>query len=68
MVAQSGFETGGTWSGTVTNLRGQYSPVFCFRDGTKAMDRLSELGATLIDLRDLNDLSKLQGDPSLFAK
>lgn len=68
LVAQSGFETGGTWSGTVTNLRGQYSPVFCFRDGTKAMDRLSELGATLIDLEDLNDLSKLQGDPSLFAK
>ncbi len=66
LVAQSGLETGGTWNGTVTNLRGQYSPVFCFRDGSQASQRLAEMGASLIDMAELGDFSNLRSDPSLF--
>ncbi len=68
LVAQSGLETGGTWNGTVTNLRGMHSPVFCFQDGSEAIQRLTELGAAVVDLHQLKDLSKLQGEHSLFTK
>ena len=67
-VAQSNLEVGGTWNGTVTNLRGHYSPVFCFRDGSEAANRLEQMGATLVDLEELSDFDKLQGEISLFIK
>lgn len=67
LVAQCRFEAGGTWNGTLTNLRGHYSPVFCFRDQSRASLQLEQLGVSLVDMDDLKDLSVLKGDPFLFA-
>jgi len=50
LVAQCSLETGGTWDGTVKNLRFGWSDVFCFRDGSNATQKLEQMGATLIDL------------------
>ena len=67
IVAQSGLEKGGTWDGTVRNLRFGWSPVFCFDDGSLAMDRLMQMGADPIGVKDLTDLSALKpGNMSLF--
>lgn len=55
-VAQSDWGRGGTWDGTVKNLRAGWSPVACFRDGGEAMTRLEALGAYLVDLPDLQAL------------
>ena len=60
LVAQCSFATGGTWSGTVQNLKNRWTPVFCFRDGSEANRQLEQLGATLIDLPALEDLASLQ--------
>jgi predicted Rossmann fold nucleotide-binding protein DprA/Smf involved in DNA uptake len=49
-VAQCALGKGGTWSGTVKNLRAGWSPVFCFRDSSAASRELKQMGATLIDL------------------
>lgn len=62
LVAQSDLATGGTWSGTMQNLRGGWSPVFCFRDGSEASLQLEQLGAQLIDLATLCDLSSLKDE------
>lgn len=58
LVAQSRL-TGGTWDGTVHNLRQHYSDVFCFRDGSPAMAELEQMGAVLIGLENLQDLAAL---------
>lgn len=58
-VAQCSQGTGGTWDGTVTNLRQSLSPVFCFRDGTAAMEALQSMGAWGISKEDLQDFSRL---------
>ena len=60
LVAQCAFGIGGTWSGTVRNLKEGWSPVFCFRDGSDAFIQLEQLGAGLIDLQDLRELSQLK--------
>lgn len=60
LVAQCSLGSGGTWSGTVQNLRGGWSPVFCFRDGSEASLQLEQLGAQLIDITALEDLSSLK--------
>ncbi len=44
-VAQSDLYKGGTWSGTVKNLRFGWSPVVCFDDGSPAMQALQQMGA-----------------------
>lgn len=62
-VAQSGMETGGTWDGTVNNLRRGWSPVFCFEDGSQAVRALTDRGAWGVSLEDLNDFSALQPTP-----
>ena len=54
-VAQSEFQKGGTWSGTVKNLRFGWSPVACFRDGSAAAVQLGQMGAYLIGREDLPD-------------
>ena len=59
LVAQSGLEKGGTWDGSVRNLRFNWSPVFCFDDGSEAAFRLEQMGATLIGLEKLKDLAAL---------
>ncbi len=59
-VAQCTLGQGGTWSGTVRNLKENWSPVFCFRDGSDASAQLEQLGAKEIGLEDLKHLAQLQ--------
>ncbi len=58
-VAQSDLHSGGTWDGTVKNLRGQWSSVFCFRDGSPASVELHMLGASFVGIRDLSNIHNL---------
>ena len=69
LVAQSDLGRGGTWSGTVRNLKENWSPVFCFRDGSGAALRLEQLGAVLIVPEELTELNRLQTKTiSFFGK
>lgn len=58
-VAQATLDKGGTWDGTVKNLRHGWSPVACFRDGSAASRQLEKLGAYLVEKEDLKDLTGL---------
>lgn len=60
LVAQSNLQKGGTWDGTVKNLRKGWSDVFCFEDGTEAARQLCRLGAEAIGPEQLNKLEALQ--------
>lgn len=59
-VAQADLHKGGTWDGTVKNLRHSWSPVVCFRDGSAASRELEQMGAYLIGIEDLGDFCALQ--------
>lgn len=59
-VAQSNHGKGGTWDGTVKNLRFGWSPVLCFRDGSDAALQLEQMGAYLIETGDVLDFGTLQ--------
>ena len=59
LVAQSDLGRGGTWDGTVKNLRFGWSTVACFRDGSESARKLEEMGAFLVGQEDLKDLSVL---------
>ena len=65
-VAQSELKKGGTWSGTVRNLRFGWSPVVCFRDGSEAAEQLEQMGAYQIGLADLQDFTCLQTPDNLL--
>lgn len=66
-VAQCSLKTGGTWKGTENNLKNRWSPAFCFGDGSKATERLLDMGATEVTIDDLQDIySLLTKAPSLF--
>ena len=58
-VAQCGLKTGGTWDGTVKNLRFGWSKVFCFDDGSESMKLLEEMGAELTERNKLRELAIL---------
>lgn len=58
-VAQSDLGKGGTWDGTVKNLRFGWSPVACFRDESEASVQLEQMGAYLIDKTDVQDFGTL---------
>ncbi len=58
-VAQCGRGHGGTWDGTTRNLKGRWSAVFCFDDGSEAVRALVEQGAEQILLDDLNNIRAL---------
>ena len=60
LVAQCAAGKGGTWDGTVKNLRHCWSPVFCFRDGSEGIAALCDMGADYITIEDLADLSLLR--------
>ena len=67
LAAQATLEKGGTWDGCVRNLRFGWSGVFCFDDGSEAVKRLEQMGATLVKMEDLSDLTALkQNNCSLF--
>lgn len=61
-VAQCTFGKGGTWSGSVQNLRFGWSPVFCFDDGSDGILELLQRGALPAQLQDLQDLAQLKSD------
>lgn len=54
-VAQCSLEKGGTWDGSVQNLRRKWSPLFCLKDGSPASLALEGMGATLIEPEALQD-------------
>lgn len=68
-VAQSAFQTGGTWDGTVKNLRFGWSDVYCFHDGSQSMQVLEQMGAQLVGMEELRSFYDLPESPkSLFDR
>lgn len=65
-VAQCSLGTGGTWDGTVKNLRHGWSDVFCFRDGSEASVQLAQMGAVLIEPEYLGEFRALETNPPSF--
>lgn len=65
-VAQCGYQTGGTWNGTVKNLRFRWSEVYCFEDGSQAMAELERMGARLIGMDALSDFCDLYTEQENF--
>ena len=66
-VAQADLHKGGTWDGTVKNLRFGWSNVACFRDGSEASRQLEQMGAFLVGQEDLENLcGLLDGEIRLF--
>lgn len=65
-VAQCRLEKGGTWEGTTQNLRHDWSPVFCFDDGSPAHIQLQQMGAQTVGFNDLQHISKLQASALSF--
>ena len=68
LVAQASYQHGGTWDGTVKNLRFRWSPVFCFDDGSPASELLCQMGANSIALEQLSDLKVLNGMEDNFLE
>lgn len=66
LVAQSGCGQGGTWDGTVKNLRFRWSDVFCFADGSPGTDMLCRMGANGVTVPELADLKALAGAQDNF--
>lgn len=58
-VAQSGYQQGGTWDGTVKNLRFGWSNVYCFADGSPASRLLEEMGAQSLEICQLTNFASL---------
>ena len=63
-VAQCTLGKGGTWDGTLQNLKHRWSSVFCFDDGSAAAGELIAMGATPVRIGQLTDFQKLQ--PSML--
>ncbi len=59
LVAQCADAVGGTWDGTVKNLKNGWSPVFAFADGSAGIARLAQMGAQTVTLEQLTDFSSL---------
>ena len=66
LVAQASYQKGGTWDGTVKNLRFGWSPVFCFDDSSPAAELLFQMGADPVTLEQLSDLKVLTGAEDNF--
>ena len=58
-VAQSELRKGGSWDGTVKNLRFGWSMAACFDDGSEAAQELEQMGAYLVGRKDLEDIGNL---------
>ena len=65
-VAQCDLGKGGTWDGTVKNLRHNRSPVFCYADGSEAVRELAQMGAAVVDCDGLKALDRLQSHTMNF--
>ena len=60
LVAQCTWGKGGTWDGTLRNLKNGWNPVCCFDDGSDASAELQNRGVQLITHEHLRDLSRLE--------
>lgn len=58
-VAQTSLKMGGTWNGSVKNLRYGWSPLYCFDDGSEGMNQLWQMGAGLVGILDLKSFYDL---------
>lgn len=58
-VAQCADSRGGTWDGTIKNLRYGWSQVFCFDDGSVAAVKLQEMGAECLDIDEIDKIDAL---------
>jgi predicted Rossmann fold nucleotide-binding protein DprA/Smf involved in DNA uptake len=61
-VAQADLGKGGTWDGTVKNLRHGWSNVAVFRDGSDTARELEQLGAYLIGTEEIKDCAGFTGN------
>ena len=59
VIAQCALGYGGTWDGTMRNLRGGWSSVYCYGDGSEAASELEQMGAYLIGKWDLSEIDAL---------
>ena len=59
IAAQCSMQTGGTWDGSVKNLRFGWSPLYIFGDGSESADLLEQMGAEKIGFEELQDLRNL---------
>ena len=67
LVAQCRAGKGGTWSGTSQNLRGNWTGVCCYDDGSEGAKALVDLGARPVGMEDLSDLpGLLKREKTLF--
>lgn len=58
-VAQTGCGKGGTWSGSLKNLKNGYSPLYLMNDGSDGARALMELGAKAVEMDQLQNLANL---------
>ena len=65
IAAQCSLQTGGTWDGSVKNLRFGWSPLCVFDDGSESANLLEQMGAEKIGFEDLKDLRSLPHSPQL---
>ena len=59
IAAQCSLRIGGTWDGSVKNLRFGWSPLYVFDDGSESADLLEQMGAAKITFDGLKDLRNL---------
>ena len=59
IAAQCSLQTGGTWDGSVKNLRFGWSPLCVFDDNSESARLLEQMGAVKIGFEDLKDLRNL---------
>lgn len=59
IAAQCSLRTGGTWDGSVKNLRFGWSSLYVFDDGSESAKLLEQMGASLIGFEQLEDLTAL---------
>ena len=59
IAAQCTLRSGGTWDGSVKNLRFGWSPLYVFDDKSESADLLEQMGAVKIGLDELRDLRNL---------
>ena len=59
IAAQCSLRMGGTWDGSVKNLRFGWSPLCVFDDGSESAELLEQMGAVKISFENLKDLHHL---------
>ena len=65
IAAQCSLRMGGTWDGSVKNLRFGWSPLCVFDDGSESAALLEQMGAAKIGFNDLKDLRSLPCDTQM---